>query len=210
MALFPQRIQTERLDLVGVPVADLDPLTLYRHCSAPEMSRVTEYLPWEPHESPKASKDVLEELRSEWVQGEQAAYVIRPREGEAGAGEFAGTCGLVCEWETQSATVGVWLRPRFWGRGYAGERAAALFRLAFDRLHLEIVVSECFAGNDRSLRAIERYVERFGGRHEGRLRNARRTGDRIRDVHRFTVSREEWADADVDESVVFDPETASQ
>ena len=122
--------------------------------------------------------------------------MLRPREGEDGAGAFAGTAGLGVDWEKETAELGIWLRPRFWGRGYSGERADRFLELAFDRLDLAVVAVTHDARNEQSRRAIEKYVERFGGRREGRLRNGgvRQDGTPY-DLVRYSVTREEWTTA---------------
>ena len=97
------------------------------------------------------------------------------------------------DWDRRTAILGVWLRKPFWGRGYSGERAAALMEIAFERLHLELVAVTHDAGNEKSRRAIEQYVERFGGRHDGLIRNAEVDGDGTPvDQHRYSISREEY------------------
>lgn len=48
-------------------------------------------------------------------------------------------------------------------------------------------------GNDKSRRAIEKYVDRFGGRREGTFRNFHGFGDDgAVDAVRYTISRDEW------------------
>ena len=84
------------------------------------------------------------------------------------------------------------------GRGYAGERADALVSLAFDRLDLEMVAAGHTDANDPSKKAISKYVDRYGGRYEGVLRNWVVLDDEPRDLHRYTISADEYADADVD------------
>jgi ribosomal-protein-alanine N-acetyltransferase len=192
--LFPPELRTERLRLEAV-TADTDPLEVYEHAreGAPDIDVVTEHLGWQPHASPRETVAFLSAVADERAAGDGASYVIRPREGEDGAGVFAGLCGIEVDWDRRLADLGIWLRRRFWGRGYSGERAGALLELAFDRLDLEVVEVYHYEGNDRSRRAIEKYVDRFGGRHEGLLRNARATqGDGPRDAHRYTISRSEF------------------
>jgi len=53
------------------------------------------------------------------------------------AGEIAGFGGFSVDWEKRTAVLGTWLRKRFWGRGYSGERAAALVEVAFENLDLD-------------------------------------------------------------------------
>jgi len=75
-----------------------------------------------PHETKKETLEFLERGRERWEDNEAASYVIRPREGEDGAGEIAGFGGFSVDWEKRTAVLGTWLRKRFWGRGYSGER----------------------------------------------------------------------------------------
>jgi RimJ/RimL family protein N-acetyltransferase len=138
-----------------------------------------------------------------WAAGDHAAYAIRPREGQAGADEFAGACGIDSDWETRRGHLGIRLRERFQRRGYAGERAAALLAVAFEGLNLNLVVVETPVGNEASRTAIERYVDAHGGRYEGRLRGERRAGGEVHDVHRYTLSQSEWADSEADVAVRF-------
>jgi RimJ/RimL family protein N-acetyltransferase len=67
-------------------------------------------------------------------------------------------------------------------------------RVAFDRLDLEAVAVTCHAENEKSRRAIRKYVETAGGREEGLLRNHTRYRDGVADSYRFTVTREEWVE----------------
>lgn len=195
--MFPERIETERLRLVPRTPEYIDYLEAYEHCSADEgIQEVTEFLLWDPHDHPKETLEFLERGEKLHQNGEGADYAIRPREGEPGAGELAGFCGLQIEWDLRRAELGIWLRKRFWGRGYSGERAAALLDLAFDRLDLAVVRVTHHPGNEKSRRAIRRYVDRFGGRKEGRLRNEIAHADgTVRDQIGYSISRGEWQEA---------------
>lgn len=109
--------------------------------------------------------------------GEQAVYVIRPTDGEDGAGLIAGITRLECEWERRSAMFELWLRKRFWGRGYSSERAAVLMELAFEQLDLDLIHVNHEDGNERSKTAIRKYIDAHGGQYDGLLKNwGRETG----------------------------------
>jgi RimJ/RimL family protein N-acetyltransferase len=191
--LFPNRIETDRLTLEALSPETVDPLTYFEHASGESAEMVTAHLPWDPHEHPKKSLDTLREAEQAREAGDRAQYVIRPKESEDGAGEFAGTTGIYPKWDRQTATFGVWLRPQFWGRGYSGERAAAMLELSFDRLDLELVAVSHMDGNQKSRRAVEKYVERFGGQHEGLLRNWQANDDgTVVDMHRYTITRDQY------------------
>lgn len=198
MSLFPVEMTSERLRYERIHPDDTDPYEMYEHVAhdAARIGEVTRYLTWEPHETPKDTLGYVEHAGEQFEAGEGAHYVLRPRADEDGAGEFAGTAGLTVEWDRKVATLGIWLRPAFWGRGYSGERAVRYAKLAFEDLDLEYVVVEHDAANERSERAVERYVDRLGGRREGTLRNGGvRTDGTVYDAVRYSVSREEWADS---------------
>jgi [ribosomal protein S5]-alanine N-acetyltransferase len=187
-SLFPDRIETELLALEPLHES-VDPLNFYRICSSdPGIEEVTEHLPWEPHSTPKETIDFLEDVESQYTSSRGVQYVVRPRGGES-EGEIAGATGLTVDWERRTGTLGLWLRKRFWGRGYSSERASALIELAFDRLDLELVAVTHADGNGRSKRAIEKYVEAHDGEYDGILRNWDTTGDSPRDMHRYTIPR---------------------
>ena len=194
--LFPETVETDRLLLERLCHENVDTFALY-DCFAAGVAaeEVFEYVPQDPWQTPKEARERIEDAEERWEEGEAAEYVVRPKAGEPRAGEIAGTTTLICEWEKRTAILGLVLRKPFWGRGYSGERAAALLELAFDRLDLELATAGYNEGNEKSKHAIEKYVERFGGQYDGVLRNWVPMGDEIDDLHRYTVTREQWVEA---------------
>ncbi len=198
MALFPDRIETERLELEAMTTESVDVMKFYRICSgqtSQDIADVTEYLTWDPHETPKETLEFLEYVEQKRADDEGTEYLIRPREGEPGAGEIAGATGITVDWDRRVAEPGLWLRKPYWGRGYSGERAAALMELTFEQLDLEVFAVDHLVGNENSRRAIEKYVEAHGGGHDGRLRNWHAVDGEPLDVHRYSVTREQYRDA---------------
>jgi ribosomal-protein-alanine N-acetyltransferase len=193
--LFPEEIETERLELTRLCHETVDVFAYYRCCSShePAIEEITRYLPWDPHETVKETEAYIDELEAKWERGARAEYVIRPRDGEPGAGKIAGAAGLLVDWEQKTGYPAIWLRKRFWGRGYSGERAGALVELAFDRLDLNVVAVPVQDGNDRSRRAVEAYVGAHGGQYDGLVRNSTTRPDgSIVDHHRYTITREQY------------------
>jgi RimJ/RimL family protein N-acetyltransferase len=194
--MFPERIETERLHLERISHDTVDVFVLHEfYSNGDETAEMFEYWDSSPHGTVKETYDYVDEAEQLWNDGEATKYVIRPKEGEDGAGAIAGTTGLYPDWEKQSASLGIILDKRFWGRGYSGERADAILSVAFDRLGLELVVAAHVDGNEKSRRAIERYVERYDSQYEGLLRNWHPQADTVADVHRYTISREEYFEA---------------
>lgn len=197
MDLFPAAFETERLRYERLDAA-MDALELYEHTGTDAFERLSEHISKDRHHHPKDTLDYLEESAEQWREGDRANWAMFPRDGEAGAGEFAGVASLIPLWDRRTARLGVWLLEEYHGRGYAGERADALLSLSFDRLDLELVAAGHTDGNDASRKAIEKYVDRWGGEYEGVLRNWIVLDDEPRDLHRYSISADEYATADVD------------
>ncbi|MCU4741813.1 GNAT family N-acetyltransferase [Halobacteria archaeon AArc-m2/3/4] len=192
--MFPATLETDRLEFERLSAETIDPLALYEHTSRQNstIEAETEYLPWTPTESVGEAADRLEAFDRQWDERERADWLLRPKADEDGAGEIAGTATLVLHWDRELALPGIWLRKPFWGRGYSGERADALLEVAFDRLDLSLVAIPVHGENERSYRAVRKYVERHGGRYEGLLRNHAAREEGPIDHHRFSISRQEY------------------
>jgi RimJ/RimL family protein N-acetyltransferase len=207
--MFPVEIETERLRLERLTRERLDPRSLYEYTGRSQtIAAETRHMNWSPHDHPKETRDFAAGAEEGWEDAEEAVYLVYVRDGAAAdaapadgddgtaVDPFAGTTGVHFDWDERTANLGVWLREPHWGHGYSGERARAAMALAFDVLDLDLVAAICYTENDRSRRAIEKYVDAAGGRHEGVLRNWVVDDDgEVHDVHRFTVSQAEWRDA---------------
>ncbi|WP_246999571.1 GNAT family N-acetyltransferase [Halosolutus gelatinilyticus] len=203
--LFPETIETDRLRLEATGPETVDVFELYEICSSdPGIEEVTAYVTWDPHPTPKETADHVERSADRFESNEAASYVIRPLEGEDGAEEIAGGAGCDVDWDRRTMTLGVWLRKRFWGRGYSGERAAAFMHVAFERLDLEVVAVLALVDNDRSKRAIRKYTEAHGGGREGTLRNWQVIDGEPVDCVRYSVSRSEWRENPTDVTVCLE------
>ncbi|WP_435364601.1 GNAT family N-acetyltransferase [Haloarchaeobius sp. DYHT-AS-18] len=207
--MFPETISTDRLRFERLCHETVDAIEYHQVCSRhePGIDEVTRYLPWDTHETVAETAEYLDSLEAQWADRTRAEYLIRPKSGEAGseeegAGDIAGSGGLIVDWETRTGKPAIWLRKRFWGRGYSAERALAMLALAFDRLDLDLVAIPVQDGNDRSRRAVEKYVERFGGQYDGRIRNSTvRPDGTVIDHHRYTITAEQYR-ANVDDPLV--------
>lgn len=206
--MFPEELETERLRLLQFCRETVSPRDLYAAAGRPSdtIEEETALLTWDPHPHVERSRWVLETNEENWENGDRATYAIVPKATESDGrddypqagdcgGAFAGFTGLDFSWDRRSVEFGTWLRKPFWGNGYLGERAPVLFELAFERLDLELVEAVHVHGNERARRGIEKYLDEYGGRHEGRLRNRLAPDGEPRDAHRYTISREEYRQA---------------
>jgi RimJ/RimL family protein N-acetyltransferase len=191
--LFPTEFETERLAFERVSPEHTDLFEVHNLATTNRWDRVTEWMPWYDFNRLDRAKEYVKLQAEQWDQGEKASYTIRPKAGEPRAGDLIGFTALGPEWETRRAGCGVEDDPAVWGNGYAYERALEMVRLTFEHLQLDAYYTTCAAGNDRSRRMIERYVEHFGGRHEGLLRqHSSRPNGEVTDQHRFTITRAEY------------------
>jgi RimJ/RimL family protein N-acetyltransferase len=147
----------------------------------------------------------VDHAEENWRNREKARYLIRSKEED---GDLVGTTAYGPEWETRRAGSGIVLSKRYWGRGYGGERAGAFVELTFERYDLDAYYTTCAAGNEQSRRMIEKVIERYGGRHEGLLRqHSSRPDGSVTDQHRFSVLYEEYERATEDvETLAFEVE----
>lgn len=79
-------------------------------------------------------------------------------------GAHLGCCGLhPFEGEVE---IGYYLRPEFWGQGYAVEAAAAIVEFAFETLNLEILHAETHPENAPSQQVLQKigFVRKPGSR----------------------------------------------
>lgn len=194
MSLFPETLESDRLRYEALRPETFNPLDFYQYVNAdaPHIDEITRYVTWDPHETPKESAEFIERSGEQFANGEASQYALYATEGEL-AGEFVGMGGLGVDWDRELATLGAWLRKQAWGNGYSGERAARLLELAFDRLDLAMVAVEHIPENEPSERAITKYVDRFGGRREGRMRRSTVDPDGgVYDMVRYTISQAEF------------------
>ena len=194
--LFPTRIETDRLLLERLCHNNVDLQEYYRICSNDDaIDEITEYVTWSPHETLKETKEHIDTVESEWTDGDGASYLVRPLESSE-IDEIAGAAGLSIDWDRREGTLGTWLRKSYWGRGYSGERAAALIKLAFERLDLDVIEVSHHPENEKSQRAIEKYIEAHDGRRDGVLRNGLvyQDGTVVDTVH-YSITRDEYREA---------------
>lgn len=191
--MFPTRVETGRLHLRRFDEA-VDLAAAHEHFERDDGGeRVFAYVTHDPHDTRKETLDELADITESWTDGDGACYAVVPKGSEDGGGQLAGDAHILPQWDSATAYLGVRLHRPYWGRGYSGERADALLTVAFDHLDLSLVRSACHVDNEQSERAIEKYVERFGGTFEGTLREWLPMDDGAADVHQWSIHREEFA-----------------
>jgi ribosomal-protein-alanine N-acetyltransferase len=191
--LFSPQLETDRLALQRFCHENIDARQLYTtEADGKRTAGVYEHIPQSPYATVKDAYDALDRIETRWEEGGGARYIICLDPSEDETEEFVGITDLHCEWDRRTGYLGFILHRPFWGRGYAGECAKTLLGLAFDRLDLGLIALHYQDGNDRSRRAVERIVDRFGGQYDCLLRNWTPMDDDIADEHRYTISCEQY------------------
>lgn len=166
---------------------------------------------WDEHADEAETRAYLDQKVEEWERGESYEYILESRADggpttEEGAeptadGEYVGGAALAVDADDGSGEFGFWLRKPYWGRGLAGEGVDALVHAAFEFLGAPYVVAGCLAPNDRSRRAIEKFVRRYGGAYYGSPPTVpsryRTDGDAPVVVHHeWVITREQYETGD--------------
>jgi RimJ/RimL family protein N-acetyltransferase len=153
----------------------------------------TEHMPWFRFQRLDQVADFIEKADQQWADRDTARYLLRAKDE---AGELIGTTAYGPDWEARRAGSDIVLAQQYWGREYGGERASVFIELTFERYNLDAYYTTCATGNNPSRRMIEKTVEKYGGRHEGLLRQrSPRPDGEVTDQHRFTIVRSEYEDA---------------
>ncbi|PSQ16653.1 N-acetyltransferase [Halobacteriales archaeon QS_8_69_26] len=204
--LFPRRIETDRLTFERIRHEDVDPFELYEFFSRDDwQGAATEHMPWFRFGRLDEVVEFVDAAESQWADADTARYVLRSTDED---GDVVGVTAYGPEWEQRRGGSGIVLAGEYWGRGYGSERASAFVELNFETYDMAAWYSTCAAGNEASRRMIESYVDRYGGRHEGLLRqhSARPSGE-VTDQHRFSILREEYEAATEDrDTLAFEVE----
>lgn len=192
--LFPERIETDRLVFERFDHEHVDPFEFYEFVTRDGwQGDATEHMPWFRLDRLDQVADFVDDAEQQWADRENARYLLRSTEED---GAIVGTTAYGPEWETRRAGSDVVLAKEYWGREYGIERASAFVELTFERYDLAAYYTTCAAENEPSRRMIEKYVEQYGGRHEGLLRqHSPRPDGSVTDQHRFSILRSEYESA---------------
>lgn len=204
--LFPRQIETERLRLERLAFETIDPFELYAFLGRADwQDAAAEHMPWFQFDGLNQVHSFIEDAESEWADRETARYIVRASEED---GAIVGLTAFEPEWDTRRAGSGIVLAKEYWGREYGLERASVFIELTFEKYDLDAFYTTCAAGNDPSRHMIEKYIDRYGGRHEGLLRqHSPRPDGSVTDQHRFTITHAEYEETTTDrETMTFDIE----
>lgn len=197
--MFPEQIETARLTLEALRTDTVDVPTLHQHVSEDReaIHDEWEYLPWEPKATMRETREWVVEAERQWENRERATYLIRAKAPVDGAevGEIVGATYLDCFWERRTGEMVMWTRRPFWGRGMLTEYGVEIHDLGFCDLELELMIADAIRGNDRAKSMFEHFIEAFDGQYDGVVRNKVPMDGEVKDVHRFSITRQQYREA---------------
>lgn len=193
----PHRMATDRLVLRRTHPEEVEFDRLHAlFADANDSEDVFELCGWDAHEDEVETREYLDDRATRWERGEFYEYVLE----SVADGEYVGTTCLDGS-DDGAYEFGLWLRKPYWGRGLGGEQIDALVHVAFERLDAPFVTAGCLPENDRSRRAIEKFVRRYGGSYYG---SPPTVPSRDRDDganaavphHEWVITRDQYASGD--------------
>jgi ribosomal-protein-alanine N-acetyltransferase len=188
-------IKTDRLILLRLTDDGTDVNDLFRLFSNEEVAK---YAIWNRHETLQATKSHIQDLykRHEGYLTYQELKIV-----DALTGEFLG----ICSFRTQEigtygiseiiGSLGYYLLPEYWGKGYATEIAKVLIKLLFEEYKAHRVVTTCDPNNINSYKVMER----CGMKYEGHLKNDKlKENGTWRDSSHYSISESEAESLKID------------
>lgn len=159
------------------PVETRDKEALVAHLQEQEISRNTLSIPY-PYTESDAEAWIDERIRHREEQPAETTFAVRAPDGmligAVGAGSFdVGS--------SHRANIGYWLARPYWNRGIMTEAVRRFVAYAFAELEVARLTAEVFAGNEASVRVLQK----AGFRQEGRLRRHRKNDGDLVDVLYF-------------------------
>jgi len=175
---LPSRIETERLILRPLTIADLEDVWAY--ASDPEVTRFTIF---DYHTSRRTTQQWLESALASSA-GENFLFGIEHRVD----GRVIGSCAIRA-WnrEHNLAEMGWALARAFWNQGYATEAVRALIGFGFEHLKLNRIQALCVPAH----LASRRVMEKAGMKFEGILRQAEFFKGAYQDLALYSILRQE-------------------
>lgn len=212
-SLFPERIVSDNLVLERIDPSLVSIQKLHELFSTVDGESVFQYCRWNCHDTIHETIGYVDRCIEAWEECERFEYVIS----ECGGDEYIGTTYIRVDDSSShsgvirppkhikteyiqlqdtlsSGTFGLWLDESVWGNRYGGERADIFMYIAFELFNMQFVDVGCVAGNDKSRRAIEKYISRYNGEYYGtRPVDGEYYGlDGAIPHHEYTVTQEQY------------------
>lgn len=172
-------LNAEKIILSPFLMADA-PL-VQRYAGIPEIARVTQHIP-SPYPNGLAEKWISSHLL-DFLEQRNVVFSIRSKEGE-----LHGAINLHLDLKNKLGTLGYWMGPPFWNKGYCTDAARRLIRYGFEDLFLNKIYARHLAANPAS----GRVMQKSGMTQEGFLRHHVIKDSVAMDLVEYGVLRDEF------------------
>lgn len=164
--MFPELIKTERLHMQPIH-EKMTPQDLYQYCSDENenIDDLTQAIHWNEHKDILKTVSVLSNMRNDWISGNAMHYHMQHKDDC----DFVGLGSLDIDYDKRQGELGIWIRKKYWGEEISKERAFALIELGFDILDLSSIVVVVSEVNDKSQKAVSKYITELGGYKCGQI-----------------------------------------
>lgn len=168
-------LETKRLHLREMTPNDVT--AILKHLGNPEVAK---FIDMQPIKSDEQADEWLKWMGSFFSARDGLRWGITLKADNT----FIGSAGIG-NWnrEARYAEVGYDISQPYWGHGYATEVVTSIIAFGMNRMHLNRIEADVIAGNDGSMRVLEK----LGFQHEGVLRERVYKDGKYHDVHLFAL-----------------------
>lgn len=189
----PKRIETDRLVMRPILEA-IEPSDMYelykKFTDTDRWFNSTMGIP-DTYQSTLDYFQTIEELRDD---KSDFFYVIEEKD----TGDILGQATIEdVDFHAEKCGIGIWIRKDRWGEGISKERAEGLIYSIFESMRIQTVEVQVAKQNDISISAVDSYMQEFGGKYDGCLRNDSITPKHeVISVYVWSITEDEFFDQD--------------
>jgi len=189
----PEKFETGRLELRKIDTDHVDLYTLHslmHDLEDPE--EVFHLCGWERSESLEDTIEFVSSREERWERENRFEYLVIEKESD----EYIGTAYMNFSRDLTNCELGYWMRKPFWGNQYSSEFSDAFIHLAFKLIDANYVEVGCLAENEKSLKAMQKYLKRYRGTFTGTnivdSKAYMETDERTLKHHEFAIRRKDF------------------
>ena len=162
---FPDRIETERLTLERVSKEKFSAEEVFEVMSSQGVEEAFETYPYETPDNLEEAQEYVEKREYENREDENSMYFVKLDDSED---PFIGLEAIKNKGEGV-AEIGFWISSDYWGNGYSPEASEAMLDLLLDEKDFDKVEVQTRKSNQKAQRAIEKFIEPYGGEKVGEI-----------------------------------------
>ncbi len=146
---------------------------------------VTRYMLWEPHQSLADTKVSIDKVLRRYEEENCYTWAIASKEDDTVIGRID---LLRFDEAEKSCSFAYMLGEAYWGKGYGTEALAAVFRFAFEQMHMQTIVADHMCENVASGAVMKKVGMTFVTTHKGKYKKA----EKYMDADEYRITRQDW------------------